>query len=194
MCVVSGAVAATISAVTTAVSTGIAIAGAVRQGQAAEKQAKYESQVASYEAEVARQAGDVEIIQKGIADRKRFGAQMARLAASNVDLSFGSAQSSLVETKKYQAFDSMILGRSIDNRVLGIEMGGREALARGKNAKTASIWNAVGAGVGGAAALGSQALAFHSVGISPTSTKTELKYTGRPPASSGEIAFRGFGA
>lgn len=170
---VTAAIAANAALVAAAASSGIAIAGAVQQGKDAKKAAEYDAQIAEYEAEVARQAGEVENIKFGVNARRQFGRQIAVMAASNVDLSFGSASERLAETRKFQAFDSDILARNTYNAVLGLTLKAENSRIAGQNAASAASFNAASAGLSGLssiAGIGFQAARGGGMGALNTGT------------------------
>ena len=144
---VTGAVIGGLSAAATVATAGLQIAGEQAASDAAQEQAKYEYQVAEYEAELERQRGEVDQLRFGINARKEHGALVARAAASNFDLSSGSPSTILTESIKFQTFDSAILARSTEARVLGLKLRGQQALAEGKNAQLAGQLGIAGIGI-----------------------------------------------
>lgn len=174
-------------------SAGIGIAGSIQQGNAAKKQAKYEYQVAQYEAELARQEGRVEQIRHGVDARRAYGKAVVGAARYGGDLGFGSPKRNLVEIRKFQALEQNIIARNADNAVLGAQLRGQEALSRGRNAKMASTYQAVSAGVQGVANLAgityglSERGAFDNLGKSSASRLTRSS----SPYSARGVRFRG---
>ena len=176
MCIISAAVAGSVGAAiaantaiagvaVSAVGTGMAIAGQMEAADAANDKAKYEQQLALYNGVAEKNKGQVERQKQGIAQRKEFGAMRARAAAGSADLSYGSTFRLLQETRRYQAFDGVILSRSIQARVLGAKLAGDAAEYNGKVAENNFKWGAAAAGVRGVANIAGQASSFFNAGI-----------------------------
>ena len=193
MCVITaamvgGSVAAAVSAnaaiAGTAISivgAGLTIAGNEEQADAAKKQARYQQQIAEYEAELEQQRGNVELIRWGINARREFGRQVVLRSAYGADLSFGDPAQQFSEMRQFQAFDSNLIARTTEARVLGIRLRGEEARLEAKNVRTAATFANIGAGFQLAADLGSNISTMYETGTlgllvdSPSSRKA-VKY------------------
>ena len=159
------AYAAVASVAVSAVGTGLAIKGQMEAADAANDKAKYEAQLALYNGVAEKNKGQVERQKQGIVQRKEFGAMRARAAAGSADLSYGSTFRLLQETRRYQAFDGVILSRSIQARVLGAKLAGDAAEYNGKVAENNFKWGAAAAGVRGASNIIGSLAAFNNAGI-----------------------------
>jgi len=176
MCIVSAALAGSAGAAIaanvaiagvaiSAVGTGMSVAGQLEAADAANERAKYEQQLALYNGVAEKNKGQVEQTKQGIAQRKEFGAARARAAASGADLTYGSTFRILQETRRYQAFDGIILSRSIQARVLGAKLAGDAAEYNGKVAENNFKWGAAASGVKGVAGITAQLASFTNAGI-----------------------------
>ena len=152
----------------TAGSTVIGAMGAAQQGEAAQRSANYNAQVAEMNATLAdRRAKDA--IERGARDeqRKRLevariqGQQRAALAAGGIDMSFGSPLDTIVDSAVAGELDALTIRsnayrEAYDHRVDGTNRRASANLSRmeGENARQAGYMSAAGTvltGVGTAA-------------------------------------------
>lgn len=139
-------------------------AGQLQAGLYASRMARYESQVAQQnKARVREQAVDAlgrgqdQQQQLGRDVAARIGAQTARMAGNNVDITFGSAARLIDDTALLGREDSEALAENIRRQVAGyqsdawnFESESRSALAEARQAKTASAMSAMTTLLGGA--------------------------------------------
>lgn len=119
--------------------------GAIMSGQAAEKEGKYQQAVANENAKAERMRGQAEADR--VEDRydKLRGQQTAAAAASGINPNAGSA--SLVinqDTSRNEYLDVASTIWNADSAATAFEHQGEAARMKGKNAKTASYFNAAG--------------------------------------------------
>lgn len=150
----------------------LAVAGSVVSAAGQWQGALYASRMARYQAQVADQnkaraheaamdtieAGQDQQRQLGREVAARVGAQTARMAGNNVDVTMGSAARTIADTQMIGREDSDALSRNIAERVKGFqtdiwnfESEKRAAKAEAKQAKTAGTF-AVGTTLLGGAA------------------------------------------
>ena len=148
----------------TVASTAVTAAGQLQAGAYASKMATYQAQVAQQNKAVARDAaGDA--IDRGQVDQQklgrdiaqRVGAQTARIAANNTDISFGSAARTIADTKMIGAEDQATLAENVRRQVKGMqtdiwnyESESRAKTAEASQATTASYFGAASTILGGA--------------------------------------------
>lgn len=142
----------------------VGAAGQLQAGTYAARMARYEAQVAqTNKARVKEAAGDA-IVQGQEQQRQlgrevagRVGAQTARMAGNNVDISFGSAARLMEDTRMIGQEDSEALAENVRRQVSGMqtdiwnfESEKRAKRAEAKQAKTASYFAAGTTMLGGA--------------------------------------------
>lgn len=145
-------------------ATLLAAGGQVYSGLAANAQGKYENAVqqqnAKFDIEArddARRRGETEQLRHYRQLSQRLGTQRAQLAASGVDVNFGTAADLQTDTLMLGYEDSQIIGENTTREMRGYEisaanhvMQGRAAKAKGKAAKTAGFISAGATLLGGA--------------------------------------------
>lgn len=148
----------------TIAATAVAAAGTLYQGAAANAQAGYEADIAQENRKHEIAARD-DAMRRGEQDQmrhyrqlaQRLGTQRATLAASGLDVNFGSAADLQTDTLMLGYEDSQIIAENTAKEVKGFEinaanytMEGRAAKARGKAAKIGSYISAASTILGGA--------------------------------------------
>ena len=145
-------------------STATTAAGQLQGAAYASQMARYRSQVADQNKARTHEAAMDEIAagqdqhrQLGREVAARIGAQEARMAANNTDISFGSAARAIDDTKLIGREDSDALSRNIEQRVRGYqtdmwnyESERRASIAEGKQAKSAGMFSVASTVLGGA--------------------------------------------
>lgn len=159
-------------------ASGVQVAGQLQAASAAKEQGKYEAKLARYEAVAARQSGEVEAFKHGIESRREWGRFMLQNAASNRDLSFGTAAQQAIEVRKFQTFDSQIIARNVEARVTGLNISAANARIRGQNQATGLTLGAVGTGISGATSFVSTGFGFLNIGNSSLSNATRFYGSG----------------
>lgn len=109
---------------TTAVGTITGVLANTEAAKAADAEGRYQQQLALYDAIAARNSGQAAAVVEGIRQRRELGTARARLAASNVDLSYGSAARIIAETRRFHAYDSLLLAENVRTRVLAATVAG----------------------------------------------------------------------
>ena len=150
-----------VAAIPTIISGAVTMTGQMQAAQAAKDQGKYEAKIARYEANLAEQAGQVEMFKFGVQAQREFGRLMVAQATSSKDMSFGNVARQQIEARKFQTFDGDIITRNVKARVLSLSLSASNAIARGNNAATGYMYGAAAAGVG---MLGGITSAYTSVG------------------------------
>ena len=146
-------------------STAFGVYGSIQQGKAAEQQANYQAQVSRNNAITSqRQAADA--IERGKIEedqhRKKvqqlLGSQRAGISGSGFDLGDDTSLSILGDTAAMGELDALTIRNNAAREAWGFEVQGSNYTAeaglakmRGQNAKTASMWQAGGDLLGGAA-------------------------------------------
>lgn len=149
----------------------LAIAGAVASagaqlyaGAAARSQGRYQQDIAQQNAQMERRAANDAVTRGQTAQLQRYrqlsqslGAQRAALAANGLDLSFGSAMDTQLDTAQIAYEDSATLAENTRREVQGYDinaanytMKGRAARAEGNAAFVSGAIGAVGTLLGGA--------------------------------------------
>lgn len=146
-------------------STVLGAAGSVQQGNAANASAQYNAQVADMNAKLSeRQARDA--VARGSIDEQQqrmktsltLGQQRAAMAASGVDLKFGSPLDALVDTATMGELDALTIRTNTyreerDIRQQGLNAQGQASMMRaeGAAAKSGGFLSAAGTVLGGGA-------------------------------------------
>jgi len=145
-------------------STLLGAAGSIQQGNAANKAAKYNAQVAEMNATISdRRAKDA--IERGATEEQKkrqqvqqvLGQQQAAMAANGVDITFGSPLDTIVDTSVLGELDALTIRsnayrESYDYQVQASNQRAGAELTRmeGSAAKTAGYLNGFGTILGGA--------------------------------------------
>lgn len=138
--------------------------GQIQGGIYQSQMSRYQAQVAEQNKQIAREGAADAIIQGQDQQRQlgrevagRVGAQSARMAGNNVDISVGSAARVIDDTRMIGREDSAALGENTRRRVRGLgidawnyESEKRAAKAEGKQAMIAAGFSAATTLLGGA--------------------------------------------
>lgn len=148
----------------TAASAAVTAAGQIQGGIYASQMAKYQARVAEQNKQVARE-GAVDAIVQGQEQQRqlgrevagRVGAQEARMAGNNVDLTMGSAARVVDDTRLVGREDSAALSENVRRQVKGLqtdvwnyEFEKRAAKAEGRQAMVAAGFGAASTLLGAA--------------------------------------------
>jgi hypothetical protein len=148
-------------------STAVTAGGQIYSGMAARAQANYQAKVATANEQQAAQAAQQEQV-KGQQDQIQLmrriaetkGAQVSALAASGVDLTFGSARSIQEDTSQLGAEDVQALNQNIEQRTNNLLIDAANyrsqaaaARAQGQGALASSLIGAFGTALGGASQI-----------------------------------------
>ena len=202
MCVVSltaaavtlGTIAADAAIVGTIASVGFQIAGNQAQAKAAEAQGGYEAQIAEYEATLEQQRGDVDQVRYGINARREHAKLINRQSGYSQAIDFGNQANLAAEHLAFQAFDSDILARTTQARVLGLNLRAEGSRSAARNIRSAMTFANVGVAFGGVAGIGGTFASMYSRGVfdgPPPSERKASKYSGGGSSSSGRAGFGG---
>lgn len=128
----------------TIASAAVTAAGQVQGGLYASQMARYSAQVAEQNKQIARE-GAADAIQRGQEQQRqlgrevaaRVGSQEARMAANNIDPTFGSAGRVVLDTRMLGAEDSAALSENIrrEVRARSIDVWNLESERRAKQAE-----------------------------------------------------------
>ena len=165
----------------TAISTGIGVYSSIKQGQAQQAQAEYQSKVAQRNADLAEQQASAQRMQgyenmqaQRLKTARLIGQQRAQAGASGVAVDSGSFEDVAEDTKAAGEFDAInAYNSSIDKAYnTEIQAWNYESQAAGYQAQAdaagqSSMLNAIGTGIGGIAQMGSTWAKFDN---SPSST------------------------
>lgn len=165
MCVPIAVALAGTAIATSLAGTAVSIAGSTQAANAAEDRAKYEERIAQYNAISLKNAGRVEQVKQGLKQRREFATARALASGSAFDLSYGSTARRLDETRRFHAFDGVLLARNIQAKVLGATMSGEAARYNGKVLQSNLQWQAATSGIEGAASVAGSLYDFNRAGI-----------------------------
>jgi len=161
---ISAATLATIAIGTAVAGATVTAVGAIQQGKAAQKQAKFNAQVNENNAVLAeRQASDalrrgrLAERQKRLASSQLEGSQRANLSANSVVLGTGSAADVLEFTAGQNEIEALNIRAASEREALGFKTragqsrsAAKLSLAEGQQARTASFFTAGSSLLGGA--------------------------------------------
>jgi hypothetical protein len=133
-----------------AASTAMAVAGAVKQGQAASQAADYNSQLATQNAGIAAAQGEAAGQAQARDAQRRIGTEMAAYGASGVQMSDGSPADVLADSARSAALDNLTTRYNYQIKGLGYQDQASLESAQSENASAAGYLSALGAGIGGA--------------------------------------------
>lgn len=167
----------------TALSTGIGVYSSIKQGQAQQAQAEYQSKVAQRNADLAEQQASALRMQgyeqmqaERLKTARLIGQQRAQAGASGVAVDSGSFEDVAEDTKAAGEFDAInAYNQGIDRAYNSeIQAWNYNSQAEGYQAQadaagSSSMLNAIGTGIGGIAQMGSVWAKFDST---PKSVKT----------------------
>ena len=153
----------------TAISTGIGVYSSIKQGQAQQAQAEYQSKVAQRNADLAEQQASAQRMQgyeqmqaERLKTARLIGQQRAQAGASGVAVDSGSFEDVAEDTKAAGEFDAINAYNSAIDKSYNTEIqawnyesqaAGYEA--QGQAAQQGSMLSAIGQGIGGIASMGS---------------------------------------
>ncbi len=177
------------------VGGGLQAYGAYQAGKAAEAQGKAEQAIAEHNARLKEREAAAEL-ERSRAAAERFeregealqGTQQVQLAKGGVLTTVGTPALLLEETAQELEADRMqilkegFLAQSFrESEAEGLRFGGRAALARGRNIKTASRYQAAGSILTtvGTAAFAGSTLSSPKVGRTPSAPQGPLTVGGR---------------
>jgi hypothetical protein len=133
-----------------AASTAMAVAGAVKQGQAASQAANYNSQLATQNAGIAAAQGEAAAQAQSRDSQRRIGTEMAAYGASGVQMSDGSPADVLADSARSAALDNLTTRYNYQLKGLGYQDQASLESAQSSNASAAGYLSAIGSGIGGA--------------------------------------------
>lgn len=153
----------------TAISTGIGVYSSIKQGQAQQAQAEYQSKVAQRNADLAEQQASAQRMQgyeqmqaERLKTARLIGQQRAQAGASGVAVDSGSFEDVAEDTKAAGEFDAInAYNRGVDAGYNSeIQAWNYNSQAEGYQAQADAIGstsplNAIGQGIGGIANVGS---------------------------------------
>jgi hypothetical protein len=156
----------------------ISAGGAIMQGQAQAKQAKYQSAVernnatiAGWQAQDATQRGQIEEQRQRLATARLHGAQRAGMAANGVEVGAGSSLDVLMDTAQLGELDALTIRSNAEREAYGLRnqqsnLTAQSALTSmaGKNARTASYISAGSTLLSTAATAGDRAATYKRYG------------------------------
>jgi len=142
----------------------VSAAGQIQGGLYASQMARYEARVANQNKQLAREAAADNIVQGQEQQRQlgrdvaeRVGAQEARMAGNNVDITTGSAARLIDDTRMIGREDNAALSENVRRGVKGLQIDAwnyeskkRSARAEGKQAVIAAGFGAASTLLGGA--------------------------------------------
>lgn len=142
----------------------VTAAGQLQAGTYQARMSRYEAQVAQQNKARVKEAANDSIVQGQEQQRQlgrdvaaRIGAQTARMAGNNVDLTFGSAARLMDDTRMIGREDSEALSENVRRQVAGMqtdiwnfESESRASMAEARQAKTAAAFGAASTMLGGA--------------------------------------------
>lgn len=161
------------------IGTGVAVAGQIKQGQAASQQAEYNAKVqennailAEAQAKDALTRGREDERTKRIANLQMEGNQRASFSANNVSLEHGSAVDVLEYTAGENELEALTIRNAAEREAAGdiarannSRSGAALSLAEGRNAKTASYFGAGSSLLSGASQTASMGATFKQKGM-----------------------------
>jgi hypothetical protein len=170
---------ATLALAATAIGGVVSAGGAIMQGQAQAKQAKYQSavernnaQIAGWQAEDATQRGKIEEQRQRLQTARLHGAQRAGMAANGVEIDSGSPLDVLMDTAQLGELDALTIRSNAEREVYGLRTQQGNLMAQsglttmaGRNAQQASYISAGSTLLSTAATAGDRALTYKKYGI-----------------------------
>lgn len=137
----------------TALGTGVAAVGAIRQGQAQAAAMDFNAKVAQQNADIAEgQSLAASEAQQRDAQR-RIGASVAAYGASGVQMSEGSPSDVLAESARMAALDNLTLKYNYKLKGLGYQTQSQLDSANAASSRTASYFNAAATTLSGGSKL-----------------------------------------
>ena len=153
----------------TALSTGIGVYSSIKQGQAQQAQAEYQSKVAQRNADLAEQQASAQRMQgyeqmqaERLKTARLIGQQRAQAGASGVAVDSGSFEDVAEDTASAGEFDAKNaynsgIDKAYNNEIQAWNYDSQAAgyQAQANAAGQSSMLNAIGTGIGGIAQMGS---------------------------------------
>jgi hypothetical protein len=163
----------------TAAGAAISAGGMIMQGQAANKQAKYQAAVernnatvAGWQAEDATRRGQIEEQNQRLKVARIAGAQKAAFASSGVELSGGSPLDTLMDTSMLGELDALTIRSNAEREAYGhmtqqSNLTAQSGLTRmaGRSAQTAGFVGAAGTLLSTAGTVGLNYAAYSRLGM-----------------------------
>jgi hypothetical protein len=170
---------ATLALAATAVSGVVAAGGAVMQGQAQAKQAKYQSAVernnatiAGWQATDAQQRGQIEEQRQRLATARLRGAQRAGMAANGIEIDSGSPLDVLMDTAQLGELDALTIRSNAEREAYGFRSQSGNLMAQagltqmaGRSAQTAGYIGAGSTLLSTAATAGDRMMTYKKYGL-----------------------------
>lgn len=116
--------------------------GSIVNGAASYEAGKYNKKVAEQNAISAEREGAANVARIREAARQAMGNQVGAQAANGFQIGTGSALDSLTESQINATLDALNARREAQSRAIGYRVQGAQAMAAGKNAYTAGLFNA----------------------------------------------------
>lgn len=116
--------------------------GSIVNGAASYEAGKYNKKVAEQNAISAEREGAANVARIREAARQAMGNQVAAQGANGFQMGTGSALDSLTESQINATLDALNARREAQGRAIGYRVQGAQAMAAGKNAYTAGLFNA----------------------------------------------------
>ena len=139
--------------VLTAVGTGVAAVGAVRQAQAASAAMDFNSKMSAQNAQVAEAQGAAAGEAQARDAQRRIGASVAAYGASGVQLSDGSPADVLADSARMAELDNLTLKYNYKLKGLGYAAQANLDSANASNSRTAGYFSAAGTALSGGSKL-----------------------------------------
>ena len=146
--------------ITLAAATAVTTAGQIQGGIYASQMAKYQGQIAERNKQLAHESGADTIVQGQEQQRQlgreiagRVGAQEARMAGNNVDISTGSAARLISDTQMIGREDQAALSENIRRGVKGLQIDASNFESERRARQAESSQASVAAGFGAASTL-----------------------------------------
>jgi hypothetical protein len=170
---------ATLALAATAIGGVVSAGGAIMQGQAQAKQAKYQAgvernnaMIAGWQAEDATQRGQIEEQRQRLATARLRGAQRAGMAANGVDIDSGSPLDILMDTAQLGELDALTIRSNAEREAYGFRSQSGNLMAQaglttmaGRSASTAGYIGAGSTLLSTAATAGDRKLTYQKYGI-----------------------------
>lgn len=134
-----------------AVGTGVAAAGAIRQGQAAANAERYNAQVAEQNRQIAESQGIAASEAQKRDSQRRMGAALAAYGAAGVSTSDGSPTEVLAESARMAELDNLTLKYNYRLKGLGFSNQAELSRANSVNSRTAGYLSGFGTALQGGA-------------------------------------------
>ena len=124
------------------VDKAVSAVGSIVNGAASYEAGRYNKKVAEQNAISAEREGAANVARIREAARQAMGQQIGAQAANGFQIGTGSALDSLTESQINATLDALNARREAQSRAIGYRVQGAQAMAAGKNAFTAGMFNA----------------------------------------------------